>query len=175
MATMRQAAFKSDAASLTQMQKLASGAEAAEQKALGQSQIVSELSRKVGRTRFPIINSAILAGKTEIAGDRDATLLLNAITTFTNEYAKIVEGSTSSAAGSSDSARKAAEKLLAGKMADGTVQGAIALMEREMSMTRQGYAVTIDHISQRMGGAPAPTPTPAPAAKPSGFKVTEIK
>lgn len=168
-AIQRQAAFKADSKSLANIQKLATSAEAFEQKALGQADIVRELSAKVGRTKFPILNAAILAGKTEITGDKDATLLLNAISTFSNEYAKIVEGSTGSAAGSSDSARLAAQKMLSGKMGDGTLNGALDLMSREMALTRQGYDFTIDKITQRMGGqVPDQTQTTAPVTAPAG-------
>lgn len=163
-AIQKQAAFKSDAKSLDQIRKLSTSAEAFEQKALGQADIVSDLSAKVGRTSWPVLNAAILAGKTEVAGDKDATLLLNAITTFSAEYGKIIEGSTGSVSGSSDSARHAAEKLISAKMSKGTLQGALDLMKREMSLTRQGYDFTINHITDRMGGAP---PAPAPGAVPA--------
>lgn len=166
-AIQRQAAFKADGKALEQIQKLSTSAEAFEQKALGQADIVSELSQKVNRTTWPIVNAAIVAGKTEIAGDKDATLLLNAITTFSAEYGKIIEGSTGSVAGSSDSARHAAERLISAKMSKGTLQGALDLMKREMALTRQGYDFTRDHIAQRMGGGPAaPAASAAPPAAP---------
>jgi hypothetical protein len=174
-AIQKQAARKADSASLTQITKMKGAAESFETKALAQADKVVELSNAVGRTRWPIVNAALLAGKTEIAGDTQATQLLNAVGTFTAEYAKIVEGSTGSAAGSSDSARRMTERLLNPNMNKGTVADVVKLMKWEMSQTIQGYDATIDHITTRMGGstlAPAPTDTSVPVKPPQGGGIT---
>lgn len=173
-AIQKQAARKADSASLTQITKMKGAAESFESKALAQADKVVELSNAVGRSSWPLVNAAILAGKTEIAGNSQATQLLNAVGTFTAEYAKIVEGSTGSAAGSSDSARRMTERLLNPKMNKGTVADVVKLMKWEMSQTIQGYDATIDHITSRMGGsnlAPASTDTSVPVA-PQGGQIT---
>lgn len=157
VAVQRQAAYKADAASLTQMRKMSSAAESYENKALNQADLVSDLSQKVNRTQFPAINAAILTGKAAF-GDSDTQQLYNAIQTFTNEYAKIMEGATGSAAASSDSARKAAERLISAKLNKGTVQDVLDLMKKEMRYTIDGYGATIDHITERMGGKPVEAP-----------------
>ena len=161
----KQAAYKSDATSLTQMTKMASAAEAYETKALQQSDIVENLSKEVKRTNWPIINQALLSGKANL-GDSKTQQLFNAITTFSSEYAKIMEGSTGSSAASSDSARKAADRLINAAMTKGQVQDVLDLMRREMRLTIQGYDTVKDHITERMGGAPmAPgAPSTAPSA-----------
>jgi hypothetical protein len=163
----RQAAYKSDAAALTKMQTMRAAAESFESKAVQQAKIVSDLSKAVGRTKFPIVNAAIMGGKINLSGDKDAQLLVNAITTFSSEYAKIIEGSTGSAAGSSDAARKAAERLLSTKLSDNTMQSTLDLMQREMKLTLGGYDATIGHITDRMGGTPTAQPAPAAAAAPA--------
>lgn len=162
-AIQRQAAYKGDAGALTKIKAMSASAEAFESKALQQADLVGQLSPTVARTQYPILNDAILSGKTQIAGDKQATLLLNAVTTFSAEYAKIMEGSTGSAAGSSDSARRASERLISASMNPRTLQATIDQMKREMRFTIQGYDATVDHISTRMGGAP-PAPMAAPAA-----------
>lgn len=159
-AFMQQALFKSDGDALTQMRKMSSSASAFENKAVAQAEIISDLSRKVPRANWPIINDAILSGKTRIAGDENATLLLNAITTFAAEYAKIIEGSTGSAAGSSDSARAASTKLISGAMNQRTFESVVNLMKREMRLTLQGYDATIEDITGRMSGTPRPPVQP---------------
>lgn len=163
-AIQKQAAYKSDGAALTKMRSMSSAAESFETKAVAQADIVDELSQKVPRTSWPVVNDALIAGKTRIAGDESATLLLNAIQTFSSEYAKIMEGSTGSAAGSSDSARAASQRLISAGMSRKTVSGVLNLMRREMQLTVDGYGATIDHITQRMGGPPPPVdpnqPTP---------------
>ncbi len=165
MAIQKTAAFKSDAAALTQMRRMSSAAEAFETKALAQADLVDGLSAKVNRTQYPVINEALLAGRARILGDANTQLLFNALTTFTTEYAKIMEGSTGSAAGSSESARAAAAKLVSAGLSKGTLAQTLELMRKEMRLTIDGYGATIDHISNRMGGAPpaAPAdPTTAP-------------
>lgn len=159
MAMQKQAAFKSDATALTQMRKMSSAASAFETKAMAQADIVGDLSKKVTRTQWPIINDALLAGKANIAGDTNTQLLYNAIATFTTEYAKIMEGSTGSAAASSDSARKAAERLIKPGLNPATLQSTLDLMKREMRLTLDGYNATIESINERMGGPPPDTKT----------------
>jgi hypothetical protein len=170
-AIQKQAAYTADANALKKMRTMASAAEAFETKADAQADIIRDLSQKVDRTQWPIINQAIIAGKIDILGDKNAQLLANAIQTFSAEYAKLIEGSTGSAAGSSDSARRASEKLISAKLNKGTVESTLTLMQREMSLTRDGYNVTIDHITGRMGGQPTTPPptTPTPTAGAPGL------
>lgn len=160
----KQAAYKADGKSLDRMRVMSSSAEAFETKALAQADIVDGLSQKVGRTNYPILNGALLAGKAQIGGDTDTQLLYNALTTFTTEYAKIMEGSTGSVAASSESARAAAAKLVSAGLSKGTLAQTIDLMRREMRLTIQGYGATIDHITQRMGGGSAPQADTSAAA-----------
>lgn len=170
-AIQKQAAYKADAAALTKMRTLGAAADATESKAIQQADLISTLSPKVDRTRFPIINQAIISGQTTIAGDKDATLLVNAITTFSNEYGKIMEGSQASTSGSTDSARKAATKLVSASMNPRTLQATLDQMKREMQFTIQGYNVTADHIGQRMGAAPASVPVDTPSSNPGRFTI----
>ena len=168
MAAQKQAAYKSDAASLTQMTKMVNTATAFETKALAQTGIISELSPQVGRTASPILNGWLLAGKKEIAGDSHTAQLFNAITTFAAEYAKIMEGSTGSVAASSDSARKASSDLIKATMNPQTLQDVVGLMKREMRLTIDGYGAVIEHITTKMGGGETGTGRsgePPPAGK----------
>lgn len=161
----KQAAYKGDSAALQDITKRAASAEAFEAKAIGQIPIIQELSAKVSRTSMPIINAALQSGRTEITGNSNATQLANAIETFTEEYAKIMGGSTGSAAGATDSSRAAAKRLLNTAMSKGTMTDVLALMQREMSLTMQGYDATKAHIAERMGGGLAPTlPTVTPTS-----------
>lgn len=148
----RQAVFAGDTKALAQLQKMQGAADAYENKAVAQLDIVDGLSDKVGRTTFPILNRAIMAGKTEIAGDPDATLLLNAIQTASAEYAKIMMGGTASAQALTDSAMKESQKLLNASFNPSTLRKATALMRTEMGLTMQGYDAAIGHVNERMGG-----------------------
>ncbi|MCX6539154.1 MAG: hypothetical protein NT151_09520 [Acidobacteria bacterium] len=178
MAIQKQAAYKADSGALGKMTTMSAAAESFETKALAQTDIISELSPKVGRTASPMLNSWLLAGKKEIAGDSDTAMLFNAITTFSTEYAKIMEGSTGAVAASSDSARKAAEDLVKATMNPTTLASVVGLMKREMRLTIDGYGATIDHITTRMGGAPpqaAPPPATASASPAGGDGTVKMK
>lgn len=169
VAIQKQLALKADAASLTRATTLADASRAAQSKAEPQADLIVQLSDKVGRTKWPILNKAILAGKTTIEGDTDATLLLGALTEFTAEYAKIIEGSANSSAGASVESRKQAHSLVTAAMSKGTVKAQIAQMKQIMNWAIQGYDATIEGIGNRMtaSGTPAAAPpgdgkTPAP-------------
>jgi len=165
----KQAAYKGDAAALQAMQKASASAEAFESKAIAQTGIIRDLSKQVPRTSWPIINRALQAGRTEISGDPNATMLANAVETFSEEYAKIMGGATGSAAGATDSSRAAAKRLINTAMSHGTMDKVLDLMQREMDLTMQGYDATISHISQRMNGGAVPTQT-EPASAPGGVE-----
>jgi hypothetical protein len=156
----KSAVYQGDQKALASLQKQAGAADAYETKALAQLDIVDGLSDQVWRTKSPLINRAILAGQTEIAGDKDATLLLNAIQTASNEYAKIMMGGTASAQALSDSASKEAQRLLNAGMSKGTLRGATALMRQEMGLTMNGYDAAQKHILENMGGAAGAPQTP---------------
>lgn len=159
----KQYALKSDAAALTKITTMASAAEAFETKAIAQAELVRGLSAKVKRTEYPLVNAALQSGR-EAVGDTDAHLFANGLLTFTTEYAKLMEGSTGSAAGSSDAARKDAARLIGTALNNGTIDKTLDQMKWEMQQTRRGYDVVTDSITRRMGGPPA-----APAAAPAGM------
>ncbi len=162
-AIQRQYAMTANAASLKRLSELSSTAEASENKAIGQIQIIKQLSAKVPRTQFPVLNSAILSGKINVLGDPDAQQLANAISTFSNEYGKIIEGSTASVSGSSDASRRASSKLIGAAMNGKTLDSVLNLMQREMDLTVSGYGVAMNHVTEKMGG-PTPAASAAPAA-----------
>lgn len=163
-AVQKQAAFKSDGASLTKMTNMKSAAEAFETKAQAQADLVQSLSDKVGRSGIPAINAALVSGKINLAGDENAQLYANALTTFGEEYAKIMSGATGSAAAASDSARKTAHDLIRVGLTKGQISSTIKQMQWEMRQTLLGYDATIGHITERMGGAAPKTDTAPNAA-----------
>lgn len=171
-ALLRQAAYSGDSKSLANITKMRDGAEAYESKANQQADLVVALSNKVGRTNYPIINDKLLEAKQWIAGDKDTQLFYNGLVTFTTEYAKVMSGSTNSAAASTDSARREASALVSAALSKGTLAATVAQMKREMQWTLDGYDATLAHIGERMEGrgespqAPAPEAAPANGAAP---------
>jgi hypothetical protein len=155
-AIQKQFAFKSDAAALTKMTTMGAAAEAFETKAIAQADLVRSLSKKVSRADWTFANGVILSGK-EAFGDTDAHLFANGLLTFTTEYAKLMEGSQGSAAGSSDTARREAAKLISTALKDGTIDKTLTQMQWEMAQTRRGYDVVIERITQNMNGGATPS------------------
>jgi hypothetical protein len=151
-AIQAQAGYAGDKSSLAKIRLLSSSAAAFEQKAIAQSEIIRDLSQKVPRSAYPILNEALLSFKKNVAGDQNTQLLYNAIITYAAEYGKIIEGSTGSAAGSTDSARRAAAELISPALSKGTLPATLDLMNREMGLTMQGYDAVIQHITNRMMG-----------------------
>lgn len=151
-AIMNQAAMKADTASLSKATTLADASFAFETKANAQADIIESLLPKVSRGSWKILNGAFAAGKVAIEGDSTESQLYNAIQTFSAEYAKIMEGSTSSASGSTEGARKTASSLINTAMPKGTLKDVLTLMRREMDLTVQGWNVTKDKIQSRMVG-----------------------
>ena len=88
--------------------------------------------------------------------DPNAVKLKNAIDTITNEYARVMTGSTTGAP-SSDSARsEAAERLMTGYN-QGTLDQALGLMQQEMRGRSDYYNNVLSQLSGgRYGGAPIP-------------------
>lgn len=161
-------AMKSDAASLTRSTTLADASRASQAKAEPLADLIGRLSETVGRTGIPLINQAILAGKTQIAGDTNASLLLNALTEFTAEYAKIVEGSANSSGGATVEGRRAAASLVTGAMAKGTVKAQLAQMKQIMNWSIQGADLARETIQNRMTAAGTPAAVTPPAPPPTG-------
>lgn len=163
----KQAGFQADKSALTRMRTMQAAAQGFEFKAVNQIDIIKNLSNKVPRTSFPVINSALQLGRTEITGDTNATQLANAIETFSTEYAKVINGGTGSSQAVTDSARNASRKLLSAAMSKGTMSDVLDLMRREMGLTNKGYETVVGDITQRMGGEPS-TPTATATAGGAG-------
>jgi len=99
---------------------------------------VAPLNSSVSRTDWPLVNSAFIKGKL-LTGDTPTQLLSNSLITFSNEYAKIMSGSTGSSAGSSDSARNEAQSLISTSLSEGTLASTLGLLQKEMDTTIEGY------------------------------------
>lgn len=173
VAIQKQLGLKSDAASLTRATTMADATRAAQAKAEPQADLIVQLSNKVPRTQFPILNKALLAGEKNVLGDTNTQLLYGALTEFTAEYAKIIEGSANSAQGASDSSRRAAAELVSAAMTKGTLAAQIAQMKQIMDWTIKGADATREQIAGRMtsAGTPASAPPVTPDAPSGSFKI----
>lgn len=97
--------------------------------------------------------------------DPDAINLKNAISTISNEYARVMTGQTGGAASSDGAREEAAQRLLLG-YTKGTLQSAADLMVKEMQGRSKAYERAITALTGGAYGGVAPTQeyTPPPTA-----------
>lgn len=133
---VKQAGVKADAASLAQTTRYRNQVESFEETAQNSAKLIRELAPKgLGPTGVPAFDSWLQAGR-KAEGNPDVVKFGNAIDTFTSEYAKIMSGSTG-AAGSTDSARAKAERLINKAQNSEQLYGALDVMQREMNIRRK--------------------------------------
>lgn len=140
-----------------------------EKTAIGGANIALEMSDKVDRTGSPIINKWINAGRKNVLGDPDVTRLNNAVETFTNEYAKVMSGSSGGQA-TTVSMQQHAREMLSGAMTKDQFKQTVDLMKREMTETREtAFDKQITEMRGRVrnSGATATTSEPAKPASPA--------
>lgn len=152
----RQLALKADGPALALVRKQEAGTVAAESKALKQIDLIKSISPNVPRTDWNFVNSGVQAFR-EQTGNTPAIKLANAIITFASEYGKIIEGSTGSVAGASDSARAAAAKLVNASQSQKTLNEVVEQMKLEMGYAKEGWHASADAILNRMGGGEGST------------------
>ena len=155
----QQAAFHASSQALGQLEKQKNMAMAFEGTTVRNLDIVQNMSNKVDRTGSPILNKYALYLKGQVAGDADTQLLKNSVISAANEYAKVISGSTGSAA-ATDASRREAEELLNASFSKGTTTKVIAQMKQEMENRRKGFDDQLGQLRQQMRGNPA-RPKPA--------------
>lgn len=155
----QQAAFHASSQALGQLEKQKNMAMAFEGTTVHNLDIVQNMSNKVDRTGSPILNKYALYLKGQVAGDADTQLLKNSVISAANEYAKVISGSTGSAA-ATDASRREAEELLNASFSKGTTTKVIAQMKQEMENRRKGFDDQLGQLRQQMRGNPA-RPKPA--------------
>lgn len=133
-----QLANKASAQAMGQLEKQATMVGAFEKNFNKNADIALELSQKVDRTGVPILNKWINAGKRSIAGDPDISAFDASVKATVNEYAKIVSGSTGSAATAEGEIKKI-EGLLNAAQTPQQVASVLSLMKRETQNRMSGF------------------------------------
>lgn len=116
-----------------------------------------------GPTNIKSLNDVVQWARRE-TNDPNAQNLANAISTYSNEYARVMQGLTTGA-GSTDAARDQAAARLTTAMSAGNIEQVMAQMHQEMVLRSAAYEVGLGNMTggQLHGdGSPA-----APAAKPA--------
>lgn len=147
---MTEAAYKATSSALASSTRYAQQVFGFENTASKNLDLAEELSGKFNRSKVPLINRALIAGQTQIAGDPAATQFLNAVQTFQNEYAKVMSGSMGSAA-ATDFALKEAQKLINAAMNKEQFKAAAAVSRREMHNRRMALSEEIQNLMGTIG------------------------
>lgn len=130
--------------------------------------IVAELSSKIDRTQFPLINQLIIAGKQQ-TGDPDVVRLGIALNTVTNGYARAQGGGNNVL---TDHAREEARQLLQLAYSDGQLKAGVdqLLVELQREQSKVGDALK-DYLKLRTGQIQQSVPQQPPTfITPGGTK-----
>lgn len=85
--------------------------------------VALKLSDDFDRSKIPLLNQAILAGKSTIQGDAKASKMLTAINTVATEYARLTSAPGATGSMVTDSSRHEAQALLGAWMNQGQIKG----------------------------------------------------
>lgn len=169
------AGTKAGTSALGQLTKNRAMVEAFASTANQNAQLAMSLAGKgADPTGVPILNRWVQWGRKDIGGNPDVSSFDTAITTFKNEYAKIMSGATG-AQGSTDSARREADDLISRAATIPQLQSTISTMQQEMQNRRSSLlsqeAALRGQIRGGSGEQPAPT---APSAHPRGPAIGSV-
>ena len=85
--------------------------------------IALQISENFNRTKIPLVNRAIMAGKLNITGDPEASRFATAVYTVATEYARLTSAPGATGSMITDSAREEARNLLGIYQNQGTIRG----------------------------------------------------
>lgn len=165
-AIVNQAALKASQQAYAAVKKSKEMVGTYEKTAVANMQLVRDMSAKVDRTGSPIMNKWILSGRKAVEGDPDVAKFDAALTTFSEEYAKVMTGSTGSAS-ATDSARSTAHEMINRAQTPEQLNGVLDTMTKEMNNRMSSYDNQLYDLQQSMG-VPVKDPdnTPKPTAVP---------
>lgn len=169
---------KATAASLSDMVKRTSVADASEQTALKNLQIAREMLAKADQTGSPLANTIVNKIRAGMFGDPDVAAYHNAISTARNEYARVISMATG-AQGITDHAMREGQKLFPDDLAPAQFEANVAVAGREMANRTGSMHDQISKLKTGLhtvpgGAAPPVTPSPAGPTPPGPEAPTVI-
>lgn len=166
------ASYKANAGSLNQQTKVFNAIETSANAAKNSARLAMQAASAggAGPTSVPAFNRYIQAGRRAIGGDKQVMALENHLSTFAEEYAKVMTASTGSAA-ATDSARQEAHKRLSSANNLDQLKFLMGEMQKEMGGRHYAARTQIDGTRGQLAGEPyherdgVQTPAPAATAK----------
>lgn len=162
----KQVEYKADTKAYTQLTGMQASALGFEVRWQQQAQLIRTLSNQLDRTEIQHVNEFVQGLRTEL-NNSVAIRLANALTTGSEEYAKIIAGITGNGRAATDDVRKTSQRLLSAYFSKGTMSDVLDQMNQEVDFTMNGYDYARTRISEKMIGA-----VPNPNAPPAGTKTT---
>lgn len=124
---------KASASARSALERTANNIELAEKTALGSADMVEKASASYDRSSSPLVNRTMNYYRSNISGDPKYQKLQNDITTFKNEYVKVMTG----AGQATDSARGEADHLVNIDMSHDQLMAGMSEMKKEMQQVRE--------------------------------------
>lgn len=148
--SMVELAFTGDKTEINRQKGIMGNIVSFENTAIQNAKQVDALSRKIGVSRIPILNDAILAGKTLVGGSEIEAQYIASWRTIINEYARIAT-SVSGGGITSDAARKEIEAVLKKNYTPAQVQSVIRQLVLEMEHRRYGFEKGLHDVMTNWG------------------------
>src|ERR1700684_333670 len=168
------AGYKSDAASLANVQKTFDNVNAFENTAGKNLDVFLNEAKKVTDLGLPIANlpARYIAGK---LGGTDQAAFDAARTTALTEIAKVLSSANAGSGVLSDGARHEVEGLIKPDATLAQITSAANILKNDMANRHQAYADELKQIQGRIGGKPTTEETPAPAQHVAGGQAQGLK
>lgn len=146
---------KSAGTALTNISRIASSAEAYENTALRNMEIVKSKMPKGEATNLgPWLDRWVQSGRSEF-GDPDVPPYVTSLVTVANEYAKVMSGSTGAQGSTVDSRREAAELLNAAQTTDQVIN-VMDVMKQDMENKKSAYRDQASELRGRISEGDKP-------------------
>lgn len=124
--------------------------------ALKEADLTLQLAKKGVAGGVPVINRWIQAKRQGVEGDPDVSSFNAAMTSFKNEYARIMSSPTATGGQTTDAARNEADSLINGSMNERQVEATIRTMkigmENRIRSINEEYDATRKRIAEVAGG-----------------------
>lgn len=161
---------KAVAGAMVQLAKTQANVTAFEGTAEREADLVESLAGKGVAGKSPIFNRWIQAGRVGVEGDADVTSFDTAITSFKNEYARIMSAPGATGGVTSDAARAEADTLINNAQNADQLKKNIATMRKGMKnrldsfeAERKSLREQLSNVVAPFQGAPEPSPKDAGA------------
>lgn len=147
---------KATMGALLQVKKTQANVTSFEGTAEREADLVESLAPKGVAGKSPVFNRWIQAGRKSIEGDPDVSSLDTAITSFKNEYARIMSAPGASGGVTSDAARDEADRLINDAQSSDMLKANIKTMRKGMKNRLDSFDEEVGSLRKQMVDVAAP-------------------